>query len=220
MARHEAVDACVILVILRPSDWSNTALGRLEALPANAKPVTNWSNRDEAFLSIACGIREVAQRLAERPRAQPTATTAHPVTPSVPVPSHPTPDSEVGGARLEIPEGPVRQDSFFYIRPVDEDHCRAELVNPGALIRIKSPKGFGKSSHTAGLLAHAQTLIYRTVALNLVGTDQKFFQDPDRFMQWFCAAAGKLLGLRVRTEDYWDDIFVANDNSTDYVVRH
>ncbi|MFM9047403.1 MAG: AAA-like domain-containing protein, partial [Cyanobium sp.] len=31
-----------------------------------------------------------------------------------------------------------------------------------------------------------------------------------------CAAVGKGLGLRVRKEEYWDDIFGANDNSTDY----
>jgi len=34
-------------------------------------------------------------------------------------------------------------------------------------------------------------------------------------MQWFCASVGKELGLRVRKEEYWDDIFGANDNSRD-----
>jgi hypothetical protein len=110
----------------------------------------------------------------------------------------------------------VRQDSVFYVHSDDEARCCAELDKPGALIRIKSPKGFGKSSLTARLLAYASGKGYRTVALNLEGTDQKFFESPDRFMQWFCAAAGKGLGVRMRTEDYWDDIFGANDNSTDY----
>jgi hypothetical protein len=58
------------------------------------------------------------------------------------------------------------------------------------------------------------------VALNLYGTDQKFFADPELFMQWFCASAGKELGLRVRKEDYWDDIFGANDNSSDYFEKY
>jgi hypothetical protein len=233
LERHEAGEACVIPVILRPADWTGTALGRLQALPANAKPVTNWSNRDEAFLSIARGIREVAQKLAERPgRALPSdpadpelaATPTVHARPSVsppssrhavsPVPSaaHPAGPAET----LEIPEGPVRQDSSFYIHPADEARCCVELDKPGALIRIKSPKGFGKSSLTARLLAYATGQGYRTVSLNLEGTDQKFFENPDRFMQWFCAAVGKGLGLRVRTEEYWDDIFGANDNSSDY----
>ncbi|MFI0404216.1 MAG: toll/interleukin-1 receptor domain-containing protein [Cyanobium sp.] len=48
LERHEAGEALVIPVILKPSDWSSSALGRLQALPANAKPVTKWNNRDEA----------------------------------------------------------------------------------------------------------------------------------------------------------------------------
>ena len=203
LERHDAGDACVIPVILRPSDWTNTALGRLQALPAEGKPVTDWSNRDKAFLSIALGIREVAEERAARPG--PTRPPG--ATPSL-------------AGTLEIPEGPVRHDSTFYIHPADEARCCAELDKPGALIRIKSPRGFGKSSLTARLLAYARGKGYRTVSIDLIGTDQTFFSDPDQFMQWFCAAVGKGLGLRVRTEDYWDDIFGANDNSSDYFEKY
>jgi hypothetical protein len=229
LERNDAGEACVIPVILRPSDWTGTALGRLQALPGNAKPVTNWSNRDEAFLSIARGVREVAQRLAERPGRSATApplnaaTNAADPAPAAPIASaSPEPSSAIPspGGTLEIPEGPVRHDSAFYIHTADEARCCTELDRPGALIRIKSPKGFGKSSLTARLLAYASGKGYRTVALNLEGTDQKFFADTDHFMQWFCAAVGKGLGLRVRTDEYWDDIFGANDNSTDYFEKY
>jgi hypothetical protein len=206
LERHDAGDACVIPVILRPSDWTNTALGRLQALPAEGKPVTDWSNRDKAFLSIVHGIREVAQQLAARPgRPQPrTAVTKianHPALISSPGPE-PGGASQSPPGTLEIPEGPVRHDSTFYIHPADEARCCTELDKPGALIRIKSPRGFGKSSLLARLLAHASGKGYRTVAIDLIGTDRKFFADPDHFMHWFCAAVGKGLGLRVRTEDY------------------
>jgi hypothetical protein len=208
LERHDAGEACVIPVILRPVEWSGSPLGRLQALPANAKPVTSWSNRDTAYQSIAAGIKEVALKLAKRPR---------PTNPSPPRPANAPPST---AAALEIPEGPVRHDSPFYIHPADEARCCAELDKPGALIRIKSPRGFGKSSLTARLLAYARGKGYRTVALNLEGTDQRFFEDPDRFMQWFCAAVGKEMGLRIRTEDYWDDIFGANDNSRDYFEKY
>lgn len=121
---------------------------------------------------------------------------------------------------LEMPEGPVRHDSPLYIHPAEENRCFEEIEKPGALIRIKSPKGMGKSSLTARLLAYAASKGYRTVALNLEEANQKFFEDPDRFMQWFCAAVGKGLGLRIKTEDYWDDIFGANDNSRDYFEKY
>lgn len=64
MERHEAGDACVIPVILRPVDWSGAPFGKLQACPKNAKPVTSWTNRDEAFLSVAQAIRKAVERLA------------------------------------------------------------------------------------------------------------------------------------------------------------
>ena len=210
LERHGAGEALVIPVILKPSDWSSSALGPLQALPANAKPVTKWSNRDEAFTSVAQGIRQAARKLAERARSSPPASAAPPL------PVGPTDCAPA----LENPEGSVRADSPFYIHPADEPRCCAELDKPGALIRIKSPRGFGKSSLTARLLAYARGKRYRTVALNLDGTDQKFFAEPDLFMQWFCASVGKELGLRVRKEEYWDDIFGANDNSRDYFEKY
>ncbi len=57
MKRHEAGEARVIPVILRPVDWKGTPFSKLQALPKNAKPVTKWSDRDEAFLNVAEGIR-------------------------------------------------------------------------------------------------------------------------------------------------------------------
>ncbi len=211
LERHDAGEALVIPVIVKPSDWQTSPLGRLQALPTGGKPVMKWSNKDEAFLSIAKGIRQAASQLADRP-SRPSST---PEPASAPTPE-PTPEASAPSGGLEIPEGPVRANSPFYVHAADESRCYAELDKPGALIRIKSPKGFGKSSLTARLLAYASGKGYRTAALNLEGTDQKFFADPDAFMQWFCASVGKALGVRVAKEEYWDDIFGANDNSRDY----
>jgi hypothetical protein len=57
MKRHEAGDAKVIPVILRPVDWAHAPFSKLQALPKDAKPVLRWSHRDEAYLDIANGIR-------------------------------------------------------------------------------------------------------------------------------------------------------------------
>lgn len=223
LERHDRGESRVIPVILQPADWTSTELGHLQALPANAKAVTTWSNRQEAFLSIAQGIREVAEAMLQDPRrgrrAIPSGTSPSSASPHIPAPAPPPPLSSSGDVNLEIPEGPVRHDSPFYIHPSQEHRCFEEIEKPGALIRIKSPKGMGKSSLMARLLAHADTKGYRTAALNLEEANQKFFEDPDRFMQWFCAAVGKCLGLRIKTEEYWDYIFGANDNSRDYFEK-
>ncbi|WP_017315038.1 TIR domain-containing protein [Mastigocladopsis repens] len=63
MKRHEAKEARVIPIILREVDWHEAPFGKLQALPRNAEPVTNWANRDQAFTDIAKGIRRVVEEL-------------------------------------------------------------------------------------------------------------------------------------------------------------
>lgn len=223
LERHEAGEALVIPVILKPADWQTSALHGLQALPAGGKAVTKWTNRDEAFLSIAKGIRQAALMLAERPARplnSPVPAEASPTAPPVAATTVALFPIGVASTGLDIPEGPVRANSPFYVHCADEARCCAELDQPGALIRIKSPKGFGKSSLVARLLAYASGKGYRTSALNLEATDRKFFDSPDLFMQWFCAATGKELGIRVPKVEYWDDIFGANDNSSDYFENY
>ena len=59
MERHEARTARVIPILVRPVDFHGLPLGRLQALPRDAKPVVTWASRDEAWLDVARGIRQV-----------------------------------------------------------------------------------------------------------------------------------------------------------------
>jgi hypothetical protein len=63
--RHEAGEARVIPIILRPVDWYDTPFSALKPLPKDGDPVTLWKNQDEAFLDIAKGIRSVVEKLIE-----------------------------------------------------------------------------------------------------------------------------------------------------------
>ena len=66
LERHEAGEARVIPIILRPTDMMGMPFRKLQALPKDAKPVTSWANADEACLDVAQGIRRVAQELTGR----------------------------------------------------------------------------------------------------------------------------------------------------------
>ncbi len=90
LERHEAREARVIPIILRPVDWSGAPFAKLQALPKNAKPVTTWPNRDEAFLDVAKGLRAAIEDEQERRAGSPapaSATAAPPSTPSPPPPA-------------------------------------------------------------------------------------------------------------------------------------
>ncbi len=66
MERHEAGEARVIPIVLKPCDWTYAPFGKLQALPQPAKPVTQWSDRDEAFLNISQGLRLAVKEFAQQ----------------------------------------------------------------------------------------------------------------------------------------------------------
>jgi internalin A len=64
LEQHKGGEAHVIPIILRPTDWSRAPFGHLQALPTGAKPVTTWSDLDEAWHDVEIDIRRVIEELA------------------------------------------------------------------------------------------------------------------------------------------------------------
>ncbi|KAI9129287.1 TIR domain-containing protein [Acaryochloris sp. CCMEE 5410] len=64
--RHNEGTARVIPIILRPCDWQGSPFSKLEVLPKDAKPVTKWADRDEAFLDVVNGIRRAVETLTKK----------------------------------------------------------------------------------------------------------------------------------------------------------
>ena len=64
--RHDAGEAIVIPVILRPCDWHGAPFGKLQAVPKDGKPVTLMPDTDQALLEVALGVRGAVERLAAR----------------------------------------------------------------------------------------------------------------------------------------------------------
>jgi len=64
--RHNERSAVVIPILLRPTFWRNASFAEVQMLPTDAKPLTSWSNRDEAFMDIAVHISRVALDLQTR----------------------------------------------------------------------------------------------------------------------------------------------------------
>jgi hypothetical protein len=69
LKRHKAKTACVIPIILRPTAWKRTAIAKLQAFPKDAKAITSWANRDEAFVDVVNGIQAAVNRLVEQLRS-------------------------------------------------------------------------------------------------------------------------------------------------------
>jgi hypothetical protein len=53
----------VIPIALRPADWTGAPFAGLQALPRDAKPITKWDDRDEAWTDVAKGLRKVIEQI-------------------------------------------------------------------------------------------------------------------------------------------------------------
>ncbi|HEY0753735.1 MAG TPA: tetratricopeptide repeat protein [Ktedonobacteraceae bacterium] len=73
LERHDAGEARVVPILLRPVDWQDESIARLQALPSGAQPITRWSDRDEALTDVAKGLRKVIAELAAPAASAPAA---------------------------------------------------------------------------------------------------------------------------------------------------
>ena len=77
LKRHEAGEAVIIPIIVRPCNWTDLEVAKMQALPKNAKPLTKWSNRDEAYVDIVKGVQKA---ILERNTKANTNKNTHSVT--------------------------------------------------------------------------------------------------------------------------------------------
>ena len=66
LERHDKGESKVIPVIVRPCDWEWAPFSKLQALPKDAKAITEWSNRDKGWLSVTAGIRKAIEELTAK----------------------------------------------------------------------------------------------------------------------------------------------------------
>lgn len=130
LERHGAGDARVIPVILRPVNWKAGPFGKLQALPRDAQPITNWRNRDEAFADVAKGIEVVVKELVYLRAERDT------------VPKSAAPFSKDKGGRggtSETDDRVLRIAKRFPGIKLDLDSVRDEMirVSISALVRIR-----------------------------------------------------------------------------------
>jgi internalin A len=64
MERHETGEATVIPIMLRPCEWNGAPFAKLQGLPTNMRPVTEFENRDAAWKDVATGLRTIAESLS------------------------------------------------------------------------------------------------------------------------------------------------------------
>lgn len=86
--RHEAGEAIVIPVILRTCEWHHAPFCKLLATPTDGRAVTQWPDRDEAFLLVTKSIRDAVGRISAKGAAVAPVAKARAATASTAIQSH------------------------------------------------------------------------------------------------------------------------------------
>lgn len=153
-------------------------------------------------------------RLSATPLPRPETRLVSQISPSFPNASPvSSPDTSLAAAQaplpsggLPYPDGPVPLDSPFYVdRPPIEALAYQELSQPGCVIRIRAPRGMGKTSLTLRLLTVAEAQGYRTVTLDCNQFDSALLNDLNKFLRSFCLRLAQALHIPPNLEDYWDE---------------
>jgi hypothetical protein len=114
-------------------------------------------------------------------------------------------------------KGQLALDSPFYIyRPPAEKLLAQEIVQPGALVRIRAPKQFGKTSLIARGAAQAEEQGMRVAIVSLQLADSEIFASLNQFLRWLCVMVSRNLGLPNRLEELWQPLFGSSYSCNDY----
>ena len=144
--RHEAGDARVIPIIVRPVNWKKTPFARLQALPKDGKPVSTWSNIDEALLNVVEGIQKAVEDLRKKRPANPPkpAVTGSNARKKVPTPS-------------QVWNIAYRRNPFFTGREsiLDRLHSMLHAGNVAALSQPPAISGLGGIGKTQAAVEYA-----------------------------------------------------------------
>lgn len=88
LERHAKGQTKVIPILLRPTEISQLPFAHLSPLPSDNKPVTLWTNQDAAFVDIAKGIRQAAERILNIPNSFIRKSQGNPFNPTQYIPPH------------------------------------------------------------------------------------------------------------------------------------
>jgi len=68
--RYHAGQCKIVPIIIRPCHFQDTAIGELQALPKNAKPISTWSDKDEAWYDVLEQLKKTISFRTEKHKTQ------------------------------------------------------------------------------------------------------------------------------------------------------
>ncbi|BAY31520.1 hypothetical protein NIES2107_33790 [Nostoc carneum NIES-2107] len=107
------------------------------------------------------------------------------------------------------PQVPFNSEQYIDL-PQVESICHREILQPSALIRIKSPGLTGKTHLLKSILQYAQSQEYSAININFLEADQEVLSNIEALNYWFCNTVGYALFGATKMDIYWDKTLSSN----------
>jgi CheY-like chemotaxis protein len=210
MARQQGGDAVVVPVMLRqvdlqPEDAADLPFVRLlatQGLPRDLKPVTSWTNRDEAWTNVASGLRATVNEIRTR---RPTTRNSTERSQRAAGP-HPTPSGLFDEVVDNVTDRIVAANTAKGGGPLDEREIRSQaqhLIDMPDAARV-----LWVDDHPANNTAETATLAKLQIEVAALRSTEEALEElktartsHDTFnlviSDWNRSAEGPLAGLRL-----------------------
>lgn len=66
LERYERNELVLVPIIVRPVLFSATEISKLQGLPRDGKPISMWSNKDEAWISVVQELSKIFDKLVDK----------------------------------------------------------------------------------------------------------------------------------------------------------
>lgn len=106
LERHAANEVKLVPIVVRPTHLAGSSLDAFQGLPKDRKPITEWPNRDTAWLSVVTGLEELLLKplAGQRPARQPSPEqeNVHRSPPTYEIEAHRQADQALSTARATL----------------------------------------------------------------------------------------------------------------------
>ncbi len=123
-------------------------------------------------------------------------------------------------APLIPPGGTVGTTAEYYIKRKGEDSFISQILIAGALIRIKGPRQFGKTSLLSRVIQFARKNNHAVIPINFQLTDKNITKSLELLLKQICVMASRKLHLPVKMREFWDKHLDLKTNCTIYFEEY
>jgi hypothetical protein len=224
LERHSEGSARLISIVLRPCEWMHTDLAAYVVTPKDGRPISQWPDRDSAFLDVTTSIRLAIEEIGKAGPPLETHNWVERAAPSAPPPSLPRSSNlRLAKQFTQADKDNFRDEAFEYLakffegslaelqsrneniqtrfRRVDANKFTAAIYRSGGKVASCTIRIGG---HFSGGIAYAQGDDAGDNTLNdelrIECDDQKLFLSLMSFMS---AGSNEKYSLEGAAEHYW-----------------